>query len=87
MDDGFGVTPGAITMSAGFEIGAQFLVVVDLAFSFSLESGWCPVAMSMMLRRRMARPTFSSTKNPSSSGPRCTICWFIAASVERRAWV
>src|SRR6185436_15500545 len=37
----------------------------------------------MMLSRRIARPTPPSRKRPASSGPRCTICWFISTSVSR----
>src|SRR6185295_16799988 len=37
----------------------------------SLKIGCWPPLKSMMLRRRMPRPTAPSTKSPSSSGPRC----------------
>src|SRR6516225_1676970 len=36
----------------------------------------------MMLKRRIARPTFSSRKKPSSSGPRCVMRRFIRARVS-----
>src|SRR5271166_4721434 len=36
----------------------------------------------MMLRRRIAKPTFSSTKKPSSSGPRWVIVRFMRANTS-----